>query len=112
MTESAVEKRAVHPSLGEDTDTTSRIRTASANFWREFFYWWTEHCPPFVRLSRPFFLFFALRFSESLRDGPTANARRILGSDADDAQIEALRRAMVQNAYHSIYELGRAVRQR
>jgi KDO2-lipid IV(A) lauroyltransferase len=88
----------------------SWIREASANFWREFLYWWTEHWPPFVRVTRPFFLFFAFRFSEALRDGPAANARRILGPDADRRDVEILRRRIVRSAYTSIYELGRAVR--
>ena len=82
----------------------------SANFWREFMYFWTEHWPPFVLLTRPFFLFFAFRFSEGLRDGPTANARRFLGPDASDSEVETFRRKIVRSAYTSIYELGRASR--
>lgn len=89
---------------------SKRLRGASVNFWREFMYFWTAHWPPFVLLTRPFFLFFALRFSKALRDGPTSNARRILGRDASGTEVEKLRRAIVRSAYTSIYELGRAAR--
>ncbi len=89
---------------------TKRLARASANFWREFMYFWASRWPRLVLLTRPFFLFFAFRFSHALRDGPTANARRFLGPDADEAQVERLRRAIVRSAYTSIYELGRAAR--
>lgn len=93
-----------------DKGSAGAVRHASANFWREAFYWWTAKFPPFVLLARPFFLWFALRFSKALRDGPTANARRLLGGTASDAEVERLRRAIVRSAYTNIYELGRAVR--
>ncbi len=86
----------------------SRIREATANFWRDFMYWSVEHCPLFVLITRPFFLWFALKFSKTLRDGPTANARRLLSPGASDVEVERLRRKMIQSAYTSIYELGLA----
>ncbi len=95
---------------GAEAQASSRLGRASANFWREFMYFWVAHWPPFVLLTRPFFLFFALRFSKELRDGPTANARRFLGPRASDAEVEKLRRAIVRSAYTSIYELGKAAR--
>ena len=91
-------------------DSGNRLRAHAANFWREFMYWWTARFPAVVLFTRPFFLFFANRCSRVLRDGPTANARRWLGTEASDAEVETLRRAIVRNAYTSIYELGRAVR--
>ncbi len=87
----------------------SRLRESVANFWRDFMYWSVAHFPIFVRVTRPFFLWFALNFSKALRDGPGANARRLLGPDASEKQVEQLRRKIVQSAYMSIYELGRAV---
>jgi len=117
MSNTAAEKPSVAPPRtsrpGEDGAEASQpnwLCRASANFWREFMYFWTAHWPPFVLLTRPFFLFFAFRFSEGLRDGPTANARRFLGPGASDAEVETLRRAIVRSAYTSIYELGRAAR--
>ncbi|MCO6437616.1 MAG: lysophospholipid acyltransferase family protein [Phycisphaerae bacterium] len=86
------------------------IRTRSANFWREFMYWWTGRFPPAVLLTRPFFLFFAFRFSKALQDGPAANARRLLGPNASEREVESLRRNIIRSAYTSIYELGCAVR--
>lgn len=98
------------PDGGVEAPPSHWLSKTSANFWREFMYFWTAHWPPFVLLARPFFLFFAFRFSKALRDGPTANARRFLGPRASDAEVETLRRAIVRNAYTSIYELGRAAR--
>jgi len=95
---------------GAEAPKSNWLCRASANFWREFLYFWTAHWPPFVLLTRPFFLFFAFRYSEGLRIGPTANARRFLGPSASDTEVETLRRAIVRSAYTSIYELGRAAR--
>lgn len=95
---------------GHERDAGGSLGRASANFWRRVFYWWVAHWPPMVLLTRPFFLWFALRFSKALRDGPTANARRILGDKASHAEVECLRRRIVISAYTSIYELGRAAR--
>jgi KDO2-lipid IV(A) lauroyltransferase len=86
------------------------LSEASANFWREFLYWWAAHCPVFVRVTGPFFLWFAMRFSKALCDGPAVNARRILGPDASEADVKRLRNKIVRSAYTSIYELGRAAR--
>jgi len=101
---------ATKSEAGAELPQSGRLGRLSANFWREFMYFWTEHWPPFVLLTRPFFLFFAYRFSEGLRDGPTANARRFLGPDAGDDEVEVFRRSIVRSAYTSIYELGRASR--
>ncbi len=112
-TSPAVSPTAVSSSIlhaGPKLASSGSVRRASANFWREFMYWWVAHWPPFVLFTRPFFLWFALRYSKALLDGPTANAKRILGSTASPNEVEQLRRAMVRNAYTSIYELGRAVR--
>lgn len=88
----------------------ARIRHLSANFWLEFLFFWTEHFPPAVRATRGFFLWFAWNFSRVLRGGTTANARRILGPDAPPAQVTRLARAMIDNFYWTVYELGRNLR--
>lgn len=95
---------------GHELADATPLREASANFWREFLYWWATHCPVVVRVTRPFFLWFAMRFSKALCDGPAANARRILGPDARESDVKRLRNRIVRSAYTSIYELGRAVR--
>lgn len=87
-----------------------RVRRFSADFWREFMFWWTEHAPIVVLWTGPFFLWFAWRYSRVLRAGTLANAKRLLGPDADEASQVALARSVVNNAYITIYELGRAVR--
>ncbi len=99
---------ALHSQVHAETKRASRFREAVANFWRDYMYWSVAHFPIFVRITRPFFLWFALKFSKALRDGPAANARRLLGPDASDKKVEQLRRKIVQSAYMSIYELGRA----
>jgi KDO2-lipid IV(A) lauroyltransferase len=86
------------------------LRNGSVNFWREFMYWWADRFPPFMLWTQAFFLWFANRYSVELRDGPLANARRILGPGASQHDIERLRRAIIKNAYWTIYEVGRANR--
>lgn len=88
----------------------TRIRRLSATFWRDFLFFWTEHFPPIVLWTRPFFLWFAFRYSKVLADGPVANARRLLGKSAAPEQIETQRRNMIRNGYLSVYELGRCLR--
>jgi KDO2-lipid IV(A) lauroyltransferase len=73
-------------------------------------YWWALRYPSFMLWTQGFFLFFANRFSRELRDGPRANAVRILGSGVRPGDIERLRRAIIKNAYWTIYEVGRALR--
>jgi len=86
------------------------LRPAFTNFWREFMYWWAFRFPPFMLWTQGFFLWFANRYSRELRDGPVANSRRILGPEASARDIERLRRAIIKNAYWTIYEVGRALR--
>lgn len=88
----------------------ARVRRLSANFWLEFLFFWTEHYPPAVRATRGFFLWFAWNFSRVLHDGTTANARRILGAEASPKQVERLARAMIDNFYWTVFELGRNLR--
>ncbi len=88
----------------------ARIRRLSAKFWLEFLFFWTEHFPPAVRFTRGFFLWFAWNFSRVLHDGTTTNARRILGPEASPKQVEHLARAMIDNFYWTVYELGRNLR--
>lgn len=86
------------------------LRWLSANFWREFLYFWTARAPGVVLWTRPFFLWFAYRCSAVLRDGPGRNARRLLGPGASSEEVEALRREMIRHAYTNVYELGASVK--
>jgi phosphatidylinositol dimannoside acyltransferase len=86
------------------------LRWLSGNFFREFMYFWTARAPGLVLWTRPFFLWFAFRYSAVLRDGPERNARRLLGPDATPAEVEALRRQIIRNAYTNVYELGASVK--
>lgn len=88
------------------------LRGRSADFWRDLLYRWAWRWPIVVLLTRPFFLFFAFRFSHALAHGPRANARRLLGGGATPREVERLRRQIVRGAYTTIYELGCAVRAR
>jgi len=87
-----------------------RVRRMAANFWLNFMFWWTQYCPPVVLFTRPFFLWFAWRYSKVLRDGTLANAARILGPESTHAEREALAKEVIRNFYLSVYELGKNVR--
>lgn len=87
-----------------------RVRRASAGFWLKFMFWWAEHYPPAVIITRPFFLWFAWNFSAVLHNGTMANARRLLGAGASEKDCTALAKQVLRNFYLSVYELGRAVR--
>lgn len=89
----------------------STLDSLSARFWCEFMFFCTEHWPWFVRASRGFFLWFTWRFATGLRQGLLANARRLLGPDADSQAQRTLARKVLYNFYTTIYELGKSVRQ-
>lgn len=86
------------------------LRRVSGNFWREFLYFWTSRAPLAVLWTRPFFLWFAYRYSAVLRDGPGHNARRLLGPNASPREVEELRREIIGNAYLNVYELGASLK--
>jgi len=85
------------------------MRRLSADFWREFMFFFTEHVPPVVLWTKPFFLWFAWRYSRVLRHATLTNARRLRPAATEEERY-ALARSIVDSAYLSIYELGRAVR--
>ena len=105
----AVRRPVVEVSTGGGS-RPSGVRRLSANFWLEFMFFWTEHWPPFVRLTRGFFLWFAWRYAKAFRQNTVANARGILGGGADEARAESLALSMIRNFYLSVYELGVSVR--
>ncbi len=86
------------------------VRRLSAEFWLGFMFFWNIRVPWLVRITRPFFLWFAFRYSKVLRDGPMVNARRLLGPDATDAQIEQLRRNVIRGGYSAVYEVGKCLK--
>lgn len=87
-----------------------KIRRKSGVFWMEFMYFWTDHFPPIVLLTKPFFLFMAWRTSNWLRHGTLANARRLLGKESSPEDRRRLARGILNSFYLSIYELGRSLR--
>lgn len=89
---------------------SSSLDRMSARFWCEFFFFWTEHWPWVVRASRGFFLFFAWRFATGMRQGLIANAKRLLGPEANHRDHLSLARSVLNNFYDTICELGKAVR--
>ena len=88
----------------------ARLKRGWANFGLEFLFWWTKYYPRMVLWTRPFFLWFAWRTSTALRDGTTANARRLLGPGATDSACMALAKRIISNLYLSVYELGESCR--
>ncbi len=113
MTDLATDKHAAADSStrpGADSPGT-RIRSASAGFWLAFMFWWTEHVPRVVLLTRPFFLWGTWRFATGLREGTLANARRLLQDDAPGSpRAKALAKSIIRSFYTSVYELGCCVR--
>jgi KDO2-lipid IV(A) lauroyltransferase len=86
------------------------IRRASAAFWLQFMFFWGEHYPPFVLWSRPFFLWFAWRYSTVLRGGTLANARWLLGPGSTMEERVAFGKRVLTNFYLSIYEIAESCR--
>jgi KDO2-lipid IV(A) lauroyltransferase len=88
----------------------ARIRQFAANFWLNYLFWHAEHAQWFVRRAKWFYLWFALRHSHHLNDGPAANARRIFGPDIAPAAITNFTRDVVGNFFDFVYDIGRCRR--
>jgi KDO2-lipid IV(A) lauroyltransferase len=86
------------------------VRRASAAFWLEFMFWWAEHFPPMVLWTRPFFLWFAWRYSRVIQRGTRLNAKRLLPPGATEAEIIAFGKRVLTSFYISIYEIGASSR--
>ncbi|HWE02247.1 MAG TPA: lysophospholipid acyltransferase family protein [Tepidisphaeraceae bacterium] len=82
------------------------VNKTSADFWLNFFFWHARRQPWFAAATKPFFLFFAWRYSEHLYGGTMANARRILGESSTHAQREKLARRMIDNFYDFVCDVG------
>jgi hypothetical protein len=58
------------------------INRAAADFWMNFFFWHARRQPWFAEWSKPFWLWFAWRFSDHLYGGLMANAAHLLGASS------------------------------
>ena len=105
-----VRKSRQNPALALGARIGAKIRRAFPRFWLDVLFWWTEHCPFVVLVSRRFWAWSGWRFSRLMREGTLANARRILGPNADDTECVTLAKSVIRNFYTSVYELGRSVR--
>ncbi len=86
------------------------ICRASATFWLEFMFWWAEHYPPMVLWTRPFFLWFAWRYSRTIQRATRLNGLRLLPPGASEDDIVAFGKRVLINFYTTIYEIGESCR--
>lgn len=87
-----------------------RIRAACATFWLNLLFHHGMHRPWLVRLTKPFFLFFAWRFAASLREGPIANARWLLGEQSSRAQRVRFGKNVVSSFYDFVHDISQCAR--
>lgn len=87
-----------------------RLCGRSADFWREFMFWWAEHFPRVVLWTRPFWLWGAWRFAAKFRNDLLTNARRLLGPDAGAIAHERLAKRILHNLYTAVFELADCAR--
>jgi len=86
-----------------------QIRRRAAYFWVGYLMLGQlERRPWLVRLTRPFFLWFAWNTARVMRRSLMANARRILDASSTPRQQRAHCRRVLQNFYDFICDLGRA----
>ena len=97
-------------SLPASSDGARASRRPANSFWLNALFWNARHAPWLLRISRPFFLGAAWRFSSYLRDATLANARRLLGPDSTEAERTALARSVIENFYQFVEDIGRALR--
>jgi KDO2-lipid IV(A) lauroyltransferase len=83
------------------------VRRAAAEFWLRAFFWAAEHAPAMLRRGRHALCRGAFRSSPSVRRGTTANARRILGAGAAEADVEALALRTLENFFGVCCDIGR-----
>src|SRR3954465_4374866 len=77
--------------------TGSRFRTWLANFWLRYLFWHAWHAPWVVRSMKRFYLWFAVRFSKSMKHGTECNARRIFDHELSSKEQAKFTTAVVSN---------------
>src|SRR6185437_3535724 len=85
------------------------LNRAAADFWMNFFFWHARRQPWFAESSKPFWLWFAWRFSDHLYGGLMANAARILGPSATREQQEDLAWRTMSSFYDFVRDVGHAM---
>lgn len=86
----------------------ARIRGAAADFWLRSLFFFSEHLPWVPRVTRPLFVWAAYRCSPHIRGATSANARRILGEAATQADVERVGRGVVGSFYDFVCDVGRS----
>lgn len=84
------------------------LRRRVADAWLRAFFWAAEHVPGPVRAAARWFSSAAFRLSPEVRRGTLANARRILGPAAPEAECRRLAKAVVANFYLFCCDVARA----
>ena len=85
------------------------LNRAAADFWMNFFFWHARRQPWFAEWSKPFWLWFAWRFSDHLYGGLMANAGRILGPSSTREQQEDLAWRTMSSFYDFVADVGHAM---
>jgi len=86
----------------------ARIRSGAADFWLRSLFFFSEHVPWVPRLTRPLFVWAAYSCSPHIRGATSANARRILGESATEADVERVGRGVVGSFYDFVCDVGRS----
>lgn len=87
-----------------------RLRTAAAGFWLGLFFLMTRRTPWLARaLKRPL-VWIAVRSSRAVREGTTANGRRILPAGATENDLVSLTRGVLGSFYDFVCEIGQSLR--
>ena len=92
-----------------DASAGSPVRAAAAEFWLDLLFRVAGRAPAVTRTTRPLFVRCAYRFSRAIRAATSANARRIIGPDADDEQVESYGRGVVENFYDFVCDVGQSL---
>lgn len=85
-----------------------RLRDGAAAFWLAVFFYAAERAPRFVAAFRRPFCRGVFFCSRSIREGTSANARRLLGPGARRSEVDALARRTLNSFYLFCCDVGRS----
>jgi lauroyl/myristoyl acyltransferase len=90
------------------TDEDHAALPRSSRLGLRIFFWLARQMPWMLRILKPLAVQLAVVCSSSIRDGTSANARRLLGSDATAKQLAAFTSNVVGNFYDFVVDVARS----
>jgi len=87
-----------------------RMCRGAALFWLDTLFFFSLYWPWFANSVKRFFVWGCFTFSKAIRTATRANARRILGPDAEAEAVEELARGMAWGFYEFISDMGVSLR--